>query len=447
VGDQTVPRHRSTKGFGAAWWGGDLTPEQLEYSRNDVRYLLPLSRQLTEQLKAAGLWDLFLQEMELLQVVARMELHGFALDRLKLQLRLDPLRRSAQEARIQALSALGKGCPKLGDHAGLKQWFTDKFGVALLDVKEDTLLACEHPAAQALASVTKMERRVKLFEELLDGSKEDGKIHASFNQLGARTGRFSCSGPNLQNQERGDLFRACFISSGPDRVLVVADYNSIELRVAALIAQDDAMIEAFRAGQDLHRITAALMVNKPPDAINKAERQRAKPVNFGLLYAQKPPGLKAYALKSYGVQMSLQEATRYREQWFGHYRGIAAWHQKAQEIAAEISDVRTVSGHRQLLTQADCYWNRLQALLNTTVQGGAAALIKRALVFLHHALPEDCHIVATVHDEIIVDVPRATATAVKLLMENTMAEAFTALFGDLIPGPADATICETWKDK
>ena len=131
----------------------------------------------------------------------------------------------------------------------------------------------------------------------------------------------SCSGPNLQQVPRDAAFRALF--RAPDgRRFVIADYSQVELRVAAMIAGEAKMLDAFAKGRDVHRLTAAMLLKKAPEAVDKVERQLAKAVNFGLLYGQGAKGLQGYAAKSYGVDITLEEAGRHRAAWFDRLPGL-----------------------------------------------------------------------------------------------------------------------------
>jgi DNA polymerase-1 len=248
-----------------------------------------------------------------------------------------------------------------------------------------------------------------------------GRIHADFDPIGARTGRFSCKRPNLQNVPRGEL-RKCFAAPA-GRALVVCDYSQIELRLAAVIARDERMLEAFRNGTDLHTATAAIVLEKSADAVSKADRQLAKAVNFGLIYGQSPQGLVRYAKTSYGVEMTVQRASTIRDRFFRAYAGLEQWHRRCARDAkaAQSKESRTLLGRRRLLLEGD-WWQRFAGLVNTPVQGSAADGIKKALTLLHNhpQRPATANIVATIHDEIVVECDEADAKAVLSLTKRCM---------------------------
>lgn len=153
----------------------------------------------------------------------------------------------------------------------------------------------------------------------------------------------SCGGPNIQQIPRDKQFRACFTAPAGSK-LVIADYSQIELRVVAEISKDRRMIEAYRNGEDLHRLTASLLTGKRIEEVLKAERQSAKAVNFGLVFAMGARGLQGYASETYGVDMSLEQAEQFRNRFFQAYQGVAAWHKQLQDHPPRES--RTLAGRK-----------------------------------------------------------------------------------------------------
>ena len=160
------------------------------------------------------------------------------------------------------------------------------------------------------------------------------------------TGRFSSKGPPLQNVDRGSL-RSCFIPSGPNRSLIVADYSQIELRVVALIAKETVMIDAFRRGEDLHRKITAINLGKAPADVTRQERATVgKATNFGFIYGQGTRGFAIHARTKYGLRLSIAEAERFRENFMRTYPAIPKWHIEGRRKAAnpDNNSARTVRG-------------------------------------------------------------------------------------------------------
>ena len=157
--------------------------------------------------------------------------------------------------------------------------------------------------------------------------------------------------------------------------MVVADYSQMELRIAAAIAGEEKMIQAYAEGCDLHRQTASIVLGKPVEDVSKEDRQLAKAVNFGLLYGQSAKGLVGYAKKKYGVEMEYERAHEIHGKFFSAYTGLREWHKNARKMAAQgAQSVHTILGRVQRLPKGEAAeWPRFTALVNTPAQGGAAA--------------------------------------------------------------------------
>jgi DNA polymerase I-like protein with 3'-5' exonuclease and polymerase domains len=207
------------------------------------------------------------------------------------------------------------------------------------------------------------------------------------------------------------------------------------------------MLEAYGNHEDLHRKTAAIILDKASADVSKEDRQLAKPVNFGLIYGQGAEGLVRYAKTNYHVTFSLEEANAYRNRFFAEYEGLAQWHQDARRLAeGEATETRTRLGRRQLLPDRTEYWKRFTRLVNTPVQGGSADGLKRAMVELSKKLPIEARIISTVHDELIVEAPEAEAEAVKQLVATTMTETMAGIFAE-VPIEVEAKVCSNWGEK
>jgi DNA polymerase I-like protein with 3'-5' exonuclease and polymerase domains len=233
----------------------------------------------------------------------------------------------------------------------------------------------------------------------------------------------------------------------PGCALVIADYSQIELRVAAAIANEAKMLEAYRAGADLHIQTASIIRNKPLDQVTKDDRQLAKAVNFGLIYGQSARGLVAYAEDSYGVKMTERQAEEFKARFFEAYPNLKRWHTRNWRKVDSTTEVRTVTGRRRLLQSGlDGRWSRFTGLVNTPVQGGSADGLKRAMIDLSKHLPEDAHLVSTVHDELLIETPQPLAEQVKGLVREHMVGAMAKLFPQ-VPIEADVKIAANWGKK
>jgi DNA polymerase I len=297
------------------------------------------------------------------------------------------------------------------------------------------------------------DHELKFVESAMEATRPDGR-HATFNPVGAKTGRFSCKDPNLQNIPQPDpkkhperfpireLFHAA-----PGKKLVIADFSQMELVAAAVIAPEPIMLDAFQNKQDLHCRTASVLLGRPISKADKDERSLAKAVNFGLLYGQKGPRLKEYAKNAFDVDMTEDEGNQFYDEFFREYQGLAAWHAQAKCDANDesISEVRTLAvGRRQFI--GDKWWNRFTALLNTPIQGSCAEATKLALVEIDSQLQGRAALVNCVHDEIIVECDEALAPVVKNEIERIMMEC-SGLILNGITIEVEADIADTWADK
>ncbi|PTY02758.1 hypothetical protein DB346_08255 [Verrucomicrobia bacterium LW23] len=427
-------------------WGGlFLTDDQLAYAARDVAYLHQLAARFSHELEMTGLEEVFAMESQLLPVVVEMEAAGIAVDREKLAGIENRCRTSAAAVadEIRAIMEMPelniKSQPQL--LAALKEW-----GIDIESTNEETLQgAGDETVVPKLLEYRSLEKQAQQAATLLECVAPDGRIHGKFEPTGTATGRFSSKEPNMQNIGRGDL-RTCFVAPA-GRKLVVADYSQVELRAAAAIAGETKMVQAYANGDDLHRLTAAKVLNKPLVDVTKADRQLAKAVNFGLLYGQHSKGLVRYAKTSYGVTMTEEQATDIRRKFFETYGAIRQWHGESHVKANKgIDEVRTVSGRRRLIPSEASEWERFTALVNTPVQGGCADGIKAALIALATALPAGAAIISTVHDEIIVECDESIAPEVKALLQKTMRDAMSAFFPQ-VPIEVESNVCTTWGEK
>ena len=427
------------------WGSMFLTEDQLAYAARDVFHLQALSNKLWGELEHEGLDGVARLEFDLVPVLVEMEAAGIAVDPDKLRAIQDKGRAQASEHATMLRQKFNLPRLNPGSPAQLLEALRAA-GINLENTTEDTLKAADDgeliPLILAFRGAEKLAQQAG---SLLDCVKHDGRIHGHFDATGTATGRFASKEPNLQNVGRGEL-RECFVPK-PGHKLIVADYSQIELRVAAVIAGEKKMMEAYKAGIDLHRQTAAEVLGKPLEAVTKDDRRLAKAVNFGLIYGQSAPGLVNYAASNYEVDLELQEAERIRRQFFRTYDRLRQWHGVSRNKADEgAREVRTVLGRRRLIPETASEWERFTALVNMPVQGGSADGMKQALVVLAERLPADAQILSTVHDEVIVEVPEAKAVEVRDLVQSTMIEAMATLFPQ-VPIEVEAGVCAHWGEK
>lgn len=439
------------------WSRDPLTPEQLAYAAKDAAILLRLRDALLPQLETAGLMDVAHLESACVPAVAEMELTGIHVD----QQRLNALRQRLETETHQAATRLHILLRSVveRDQASLFHTTDDAInldspaqvlaafhtlGIPVANTRRGTLipLAETYPVVRALLEYRRVSKALTFATSLPEHIHlRTGRIHATYWQLGAATGRFSCSEPNLQQIPKTTAFRECFLAT-PGHRLVIGDYSQIELRTSAELSQDPRMVEAYQRGEDLHVLTASLLLDKPLDQVTRVERQAAKAVNFGLIFAMGAAGLQAYARNVYGVSLTLEEAVAFRSRFFAAYPGMVTWHTRIREEGSP-RESRTVSGRRRQWRETP----GVAARYNTPVQGMAADITKHALAFLPQALADmNAKLIGTVHDEILIEAPEEHAERVAQLLKETMEHAGRGYL-HTVPVVADVRIGTSWAEE
>ena len=270
------------------------------------------------------------------------------------------------------------------------------------------------PAADALLRHRDATKTLEFLRSWLELRDPNNVIHATYNVGFVKTGRLSSSNPNVQ--QISTRLKPAFIPR-PGHVLLDLDYSQVELRVAAFISRSQPMIEAFQRGDDLHRLLAAKIAGKAPEDVTSLERKRAKAGNFGLLYGMSPGGFQSYAATAYDVSLTLAEAQAVHSAFFEMWDGMRQWHERSKRRAYERGYVTSPIGRTQWLS--DLYSKSSfkashaeRNALNSPVQGFGSDLMQMAAASIMGTLPgyplpkvEGAHVVATVHDEICIEVP------------------------------------------
>jgi DNA polymerase I len=430
-------------------WSGPLSEEMIEYAAKDVEILLPLYEVLKANIEEADLAHVAEIEHRALPAVVWMSSAGVPID-------ADGWREHARKTEANAarlkdeLNALAPEHPdgevwNFGSHQQVRK-AAKLLGVDLPNTKDETLVlyAQEHEFVSALRNYRKAAKLASTYGAgwLESGYHEDGRIYASWRQVRAATGRMACDHPNLQNIPRSGPLRS-YIRPPEGRVFVVADYSQVELRIAAKISGDTEMLNAYAESRDLHALTAQSLTGRKD--ISSGDRKLAKAVNFGLLYGMGAKGLRSYALRSYGVEMSLEEASLNRRRFFETYPGLKRWHDSERRAwQCGESETRTLTGRQRMNVE------RLTDRLNAPVQGTGADGLKLALALLWERKGE-CPVAVPVlvcHDEIVVECDAEQAAAAKTWLEKAMIEGMDAVMNGTGNTPVlvkvDARIASSW---
>jgi DNA polymerase I len=314
------------------------------------------------------------------------------------------------------------------------------------DVLEE--LALHHPVpAQVLAYRQLAKLKSNYVDSLPLLADKEGRVHTTFNQVGTATGRLSSNNPNLQNipirTEKGREIRAAFIAA-PGRVLLSADYSQIELRLMAHFSDDPLLVQAYRSGHDIHTLTASEVFGVPAGSMSKETRNRAKAVNFGIVYGISPFGLAA------NLNIPQAEAKLYIETYFARYVGVRRFIDHLLEETRATQQVRTLFGRVRPIPDIQSRNPNLRGFaertaVNTPLQGTAADMIKVAMIRIDeklHTQELQTKMTLQVHDELLFDVPEDEIDAVRTLVKQEMENVLELN----VPIVADVGIGQNWRD-
>ena len=373
-------------------------------------------------------------ERPLVRVLAKMEVAGIAVDRHELQSIADELKASAARLQDEVQKIAGhefnvNSTPQLRtvlfDELGLTPGKKTKTGYST-DAQTLEKMRDEHPIIEALLDYREVEKlRSTYGESLLAEVQDDGRIHASFGQTVARTGRISSDRPNLHNipvrSEIGKQFRRAFVPAAGCTFLV-ADYDQVELRCIAHLSEDPGLIDAMTSGADVHRTVAAAVYGIPMEEVTHTQREFCKMVSYGLAY-----GMEAYGL-SQRLGIAVEEAAAIMESYFGAFPRVKRYMDNTVGEAKIRGATRTMFGRLRPLPDLHAANYRLRQAaerqaMNAGIQGLAADIFKLALVRLDRDLEAEgleARLVLQVHDEVIVELPPSEKDDVRRLTESAL---------------------------
>ncbi|MFI5206561.1 MAG: DNA polymerase I [Gemmatimonadales bacterium] len=429
-----------------------------DYCCADADMALRLRGRLEPVLEEHALAPLFARvELPLIGVLADMEWEGIAIDRALFerlardsqgelaQLEEDIHRAAGSDFNIQSTPQLRH---VLFEKLMLPVIKKTKTGASTdADVLEE-LAAQGHEVPRLLLEYREVSKLLSTYLEALPQAinPQTGRIHTSFNQIGAATGRISSTEPNLQNipvrTARGEVIRKGFVPR-PGFKYVVADYSQIELRLLAHLSGDPAFVEAFRKGGDIHRQTAAVIFGVDAKDVSAEQRARAKTINFATIYGQGPHAL------SRQLGISREEAKRFIDEYFARFAGVRAFLDACVERAKAKGYAETILGRRRYIPELKDKNFNMRAFgertaTNSPIQGSAADLIKVAMVRVRDALSAGhrARLVLQVHDELIVEAPADEADVAATLLRRHMEGAAELA----VPLVADVGIGDNWLD-
>ncbi len=437
------------------WGAPELSSSQIQYAAKDAQIMVALREKIVERLKQDELIRVAKLEFDCVMPIAQMELNGFYLDEARWRVQLEKVKKEQGKVAADLQQMLSAGVAQASlfgvteINLDSQAQVTDALKNLGVPVPETTRgwqlqpLALEYPVVAKLLEYRGVAKSISSFgENILEYIKSaTGRLHSDFRQIGAPTGRFSSSNPNIQQIPHDEAYRRCF-PAPTGRKLIIADYSQIELRILADISNDQNFIEAFASGADFHTITAAQTFSIKPEEVTSDQRSFAKRLNFGVVYGI---GSQRFALMTGLSQTQAEDLMR---KYFSTYRGLDAWLREAAKKVVNDRQARTLSGRmaRFRFDEDDrkAIGGAQRNGKNFPIQGTSADILKRALHLLHAQIHDTpTKLVNIVHDEVILECDTADAEKVAKILEDAMCQAGEE-YVKKVPVKVDVHIADEW---
>ncbi|NUU96787.1 DNA polymerase I [Marinitoga sp. 1138] len=430
----------------------DVDPEKVaEYSGEDADITLRLFYVLKPRIYEFQL-EKVMEEIEnpLIPVLAKMELNGvfFDIPYLKeLEKEYKNITKNIlNEIQEIAGYSVNPNSPKqirelLFEKLGIKPKKKTKGGQYSTNAQVLEELKNEHPVIKLILEYRKYQKLLSTYIQAIPKlvNPVTGRVHTSFNQTGAATGRLSSSDPNLQNlpirEVEGEKIRKAVKAEKENYVLMSADYSQIELRVLAHMSQDPILIDSFNKNLDIHKITAAKLFDVPEENVDNKMRQIGKMINFSIIY-----GVSSYGLAE-RTGISIEEAGIFIKKYFELYKNVEKYQKEILSNLNKNGYVETLFGRKRFLSKLNLNKNDLRRIaVNTPIQGTASDIMKLAMIKLDKVLPEYAKMILQVHDEIVIELPEDRIEEVSLIVKETMENAVKLD----VPLKVDIAVSERW---
>lgn len=437
------------------WSAAELSQSQVEYAARDAATMIPLREKIVEKLKSDELIKVAKLEFDCVLPIAQMELNGFYLDAARWREQLERVKITQGKVALELQQMLSAGVAQASlfgiseINLDSQTQVTDALKNLGVPVPETTRgwqlqpLALEYPVVAKLLEYRGVAKSLSSFgETILEFiNPQTGRIHADFRQIGAPTGRFSCSKPNIQQIPHEENYRRCF-RAPEGKKLIIADYSQVELRILAEFSKDQNFINAFVSGEDFHTTAAAQVFNVKPEDVSADQRSFAKRLNFGVVYGI---GSQRFALMTGLSQTNAEDIMR---RYFATYRGLDSWLRDAARKVVTERMARTASG-RMSRFRFDEDDRKAISLAqrngkNMPIQGTSADILKRALHLLHKEIGgTSARLVNIVHDEVIVEADADEAQTAADKLEKAMCAAGEEYISR-VPVKVDVKIADEW---
>ena len=433
----------------------DLEPEKIsDYAAEDADITLQVKSILDEDLKSQELKDLYLKvEEPLINVLTEVEYNGVRVDGEFLNNYSKELEAKIrdEEKAIYELAGVNFNIASprqvgevLFDKLKIPyRWRKTATGQYSTDVEKLNELSVDNEIVSKILTFRMYSKLKSTYVDALPLmiNPRTGRVHSNFNQARAATGRLSSENPNLQNipikHEAGREVRKAFVPRDDDHILLAADYSQIELRLIAEISKDEFMLEAFNAGRDFHRATAAKVYDVDFDAVTPEQRRNAKTVNFSIIYGAGATNLS----KQLGIKRS--EAKELIDNYFSQFQGLKNYMHDTIEFAREHGYVKTLVGRKRILRDINsrnglARSNAERMAINTPIQGSAADMIKLAMIDVHNAMQKGefkSKMILQVHDELVFDIYKPELDDMTNLIVENMKNALPELSVPILVEP------------
>lgn len=439
------------------WSASELSQNQIRYAAMDAWLVYKMAPMMLDRLKEQDKEQVYALVKDAQFPVMKMQYNGCHFDGVTHYGLIAQIKQALKEAEARLQQAVGPNVKissnkQLSDHykkvldsKTLKEWKRTEKGDELCLDKDTVKRYSYLPVVQPLAEYKRLAKLTQSFGDNLLGhvNPATGRIHSKYIIAGAVTGRFISSEPNLQQIPNAKEFRQLF-SAPAGRKIVVADYSQVELRILAMQANEPVMLEVYRRGEDLHRMTASIMAGVPPENVTAEQRRAAKPVNFGIIFGMGDEGLSSYAWSTFGVSMTPQQAKSNINAFFKRYPMVKRWGDASYKNAKKYKYAETRLG-RTMPVQKAYTQSR-----NYPVQGSAGEVMLAALIELDKEIAAsglDIKLVNNIHDEIVLEVAEADAEPARALLERAMVNGMLRVFPEAhTTGLVEAHIADNWGD-
>lgn len=445
------------------WGAAELSPGQIAYAGVDAILCHRMWPIMQADLQRFDRWQPYELQRRAVAPVAAMQLRGLLLDRDEHARQVGTWKTELADERQRYQDDTKRTAPSTPRQVA--EWLESVLPPERLAhwprTESDRQLSTKNRHLKRLALIpgTTAVLRILALQKLLSSfgpslaekiNPVTGRIHPSFNIAGSKAGRFTCAHPNLQQlpSQRAPAFRQAIVAA-PGSKLIVADWNQVELRAAAWVSGDAALTNIYERGLDLHAEMAAAIAGVPIEQISKKQRQSAKSVSFGAIYGIGPRSLAENAFVNFDVEMSVEEARAALDVFFSRFAVLDRWRRENFDICTAAQQVRIGCG-RVVEWAWEPYPLSFPQCSNLPVQGICADAMLRAIIITHARLKKAklrAELIATVHDELVLEAPEAEAEEAKSILRQAMLDAFTATFpGAPTTNVVAVAIGESWAE-